>query len=146
MNNERYLVHHGILGQKWGVRRYRNEDGTLTEAGKARYSTDGKRLDPRNMSTKQLQEANERLNLENNYRQMTGRKVTASSTFTRDNAIKIGASAVAAGGATLLVNALGDGTAASGRKLVNKVLLASGSAAITAAAVAVNANGGGKKK
>lgn len=32
-----YLMHHGIKGQKWGVRRYQNEDGTLTEAGKARY-------------------------------------------------------------------------------------------------------------
>lgn len=31
------LNHHGILGQKWGVRRYQNEDGTLTAAGKARY-------------------------------------------------------------------------------------------------------------
>ena len=33
------LSHHGILGQKWGVRRYQNEDGTLTEAGKKRYAT-----------------------------------------------------------------------------------------------------------
>jgi hypothetical protein len=31
------LYHHGISGQKWGVRRYQNEDGTLTEAGKKRY-------------------------------------------------------------------------------------------------------------
>lgn len=31
------LQHHGILGQKWGVRRYQNEDGSLTKAGKERY-------------------------------------------------------------------------------------------------------------
>ena len=33
----RELYHHGIKGQKWGYRRYQNEDGTLTEAGKERY-------------------------------------------------------------------------------------------------------------
>ena len=32
-----YLAHHGIKGQKWGVRRYENPDGSLTEAGKKRY-------------------------------------------------------------------------------------------------------------
>ena len=32
-----YLAHHGILGMKWGVRRYQNPDGSLTAAGKARY-------------------------------------------------------------------------------------------------------------
>ena len=34
---EAYLAHHGIKGQKWGVRRYQNEDGTLTAEGRERY-------------------------------------------------------------------------------------------------------------
>ena len=33
------LTHHGIKGQKWGIRRFQNPDGTLTEAGKRRYGT-----------------------------------------------------------------------------------------------------------
>lgn len=32
-----YLMHHGIKGQKWGIRRFQNEDGSLTLAGKERY-------------------------------------------------------------------------------------------------------------
>lgn len=33
-----FLAHHGIKGQKWGIRRFQNEDGTLTKAGIERYA------------------------------------------------------------------------------------------------------------
>ena len=32
-----YLAHHGIKGQKWGIRRYQNEDGSLTAEGREHY-------------------------------------------------------------------------------------------------------------
>lgn len=35
---EQHLSHHGILGTKWGVRRYQNEDSSLTPAGRERYA------------------------------------------------------------------------------------------------------------
>lgn len=38
------LVHHGILGQRWGVRRFQNKDGSLTVDGKKRYKV-GKRTE-----------------------------------------------------------------------------------------------------
>ena len=36
-----YLEHHGILGMKWGVRRYQNADGSLTDAGRKHYGVSG---------------------------------------------------------------------------------------------------------
>lgn len=41
MYESNYLKHYGVLGMKWGVRRYQNKDGSYTTAGKARRNTDG---------------------------------------------------------------------------------------------------------
>lgn len=47
-----YLIHYGVKGMKWGVRRYQNKDGTLTNAGKKRYSEEDSEKKNR-LSTKQ---------------------------------------------------------------------------------------------
>ena len=54
-NNMYYIAHHGIRGMKWGVRRYQNEDGSLTDAGKKRYIRDSGRLTKLNESYKRKQ-------------------------------------------------------------------------------------------
>lgn len=50
--NKTHLVHHGIKGQRWGVRRFQNEDGSLTPAGRRKYdvNADGTVSTKRNYS------------------------------------------------------------------------------------------------
>lgn len=78
-----YLMHHGIKGQKWGVRRYQNKDGSLTAAGRKRYEKleselnklggkpDGKDTarakKPKDMTDDELRSAIGRFRLEDEY-------------------------------------------------------------------------------
>ena len=69
-NSDDELYHYGTKGQKWGVRNYQNKDGTLTEAGKARYNDSGTYKDPEKMSTDDLIKSSNRLNAEYNYKRL----------------------------------------------------------------------------
>lgn len=92
MENE--LQHHGVLGMKWGVRRYQNKDGTLTSNGKKRLSgkTDEqiasekqKRRDVKNrgaMSTAELQAKIQHLQLEKQLRELTDSEVNTGKKVT----------------------------------------------------------------
>lgn len=42
-----FLAHHGILGQKWGIRRFQNKDGSLTNEGKKRYRVNTALVQPK---------------------------------------------------------------------------------------------------
>lgn len=66
-----FLAHHGVKGQKWGVRRYQNEDGTLKNPKRKPESATWKSKDAKNLSDEELNRRNSRLQRENQYRQLT---------------------------------------------------------------------------
>lgn len=77
--SEKYIMHYGIPKMKWGVRRFQNADGTYTEEGKKRrrkYSDDYehyqslKKKNYKEMSNKELNDYNNRANLESNYKRL----------------------------------------------------------------------------
>lgn len=92
------LYHHGILGMKWGVRRYQNKDGSLTSLGKKRKrneSDDEKEVNrlrkkkSYELSNAELKKINERRRLESEYVRL------------HPNTLKKGATIVATTAATL---------------------------------------------
>lgn len=134
------LFHHGIKGQKWGIRRFQNPDGSLTPEGKLRYNSDGSIKDPAKMTDEELRKANQRMVAEQQFQQLTG-TTQPGRAMTRDNAIKIGATFVGTAALPLLYNSLKNGSPlASGSttkervgKTVVQSLLSGGIGALIAA-------------
>lgn len=97
------LIHYGVRGMKWGVRRYQNKDGSLTAAGRKRYSDGGdikkapakaktskgkvssskapKKKTIADMSDDELNRAVRRFQLEQQYRNLNPQKVSTGKRF-----------------------------------------------------------------
>lgn len=106
INND-YLAHYGVLGMKWGVRRYQNKDGTLTSAGKKRAmkleseynklvgkkdsgenntatsKTSTKKKSIKDMTDEELRAAINRKQLENSYKEVHPQQVKKGNSFVK---------------------------------------------------------------
>ena len=124
MEYELVLTHHGIKGQRWGVRRFQTKSGGLTSAGRKRYGVGkdsdkksakkeeaSKRKSVSEMSDDELRRAIDRARQEDTYRQLRPEKVSATKRLVSTLGTKVIAPAAINAGEQFLrkyLNKLGD--------------------------------------
>lgn len=74
------LTHHGTKGMRWGVRRFQNKDGSLTPAGKKRYSENTEKK-VSEMSDEELRRRINRIQMEQQYSKLNQKQVSAGKKF-----------------------------------------------------------------
>ena len=101
MDNE--LYHHGVKGQKWGVRRFQNKDGSLTLAGKNRRGNaaspnDKEKINRKNalkkrriMSVNEMKSRIERMKLEKEFKSLTEEDLSPGKKAVKDILTSAGA-------------------------------------------------------
>lgn len=126
------LAHHGIQGQKWGVRRYQNEDGSLTDAGKKRYSRGyAGKIEKRLDSAKTQDEKTYIIRSEtrkNTNRSIDAEKYAAAVSAATGTATALGTkiatgstvAAFCAGTAAMVISSAASGAVAGGIRFVNR--------------------------
>lgn len=88
------MNHHGVKGMKWGVRRYQKKDGSLTSAGKKRYTNSSpkkvtkpsseskqEKKTVKDLSDEELRKRIARLQLEKQYKDLQPQKISAGKKF-----------------------------------------------------------------
>lgn len=72
-----YIEHHGVKGQKWGVRKKRGDRSAFKKSGDAKKAGELKRKPASSLTNKQLKAANERINLEQQFKRLNPTRVSS---------------------------------------------------------------------